>query len=127
MRDMYIGHMRMCVMRSCFKSARPACHTHSLCSPHTPIHTRAQIWRLFANFFYFGNFGIDFFFHMFFLVRYSRMLEEGSFRGRTADFLLLLFYGMFVMLVRLCVCVCVCVCVCQRERERERERESVRA
>lgn len=58
-----------------------------------------QVWRLLTNFFYFGNFGIDFFFHMFFLVRYSRMLEEGSFRGRTADFLVLLLYGMVFMLV----------------------------
>eukprot|EP00048_Salpingoeca_helianthica_P003863 m.71305 g.71305 ORF g.71305 m.71305 type:complete len:236 (+) comp12937_c1_seq2:831-1538(+) len=58
-----------------------------------------EFWRLFANFFYFGNFGIDLFFHMFFLVRYSRMLEEGSYRGRTADFLVLLVYGMVFMLI----------------------------
>ena len=30
---------------------------------------------------------------MFFLVRYCRMLEEGSFRGRPADFLLMLLFG----------------------------------
>eukprot|EP00455_Lapot_gusevi_P008632 TRINITY_DN1378_c0_g1_i3.p1 TRINITY_DN1378_c0_g1~~TRINITY_DN1378_c0_g1_i3.p1 ORF type:complete len:147 (-),score=21.65 TRINITY_DN1378_c0_g1_i3:116-556(-) len=34
---------------------------------------------------------------MFFLVRYSRSLEEGSFRGRTADFFWMLFLGAVVM------------------------------
>lgn len=37
--------------------------------------------------------GIDFLFHMFFLVRYSKALEEGSFRGRPADFLWMLLLG----------------------------------
>jgi len=45
-----------------------------------------EIWRLITSFLYFGNFSIDFIFHMFFISRYSRMLEEGSFRGRTADY-----------------------------------------
>eukprot|EP01135_Chromosphaera_perkinsii_P002756 Nk52_evm124s226 gene=Nk52_evmTU124s226 len=49
-----------------------------------------QYWRLITNFLYFGDLGLDFLLHMFFLVRYSRMLEEGSFRGRTADFLWML-------------------------------------
>ena len=51
------------------------------------------MWRLFTNFFFFGAISLDFFFHMFFLVRYCRMLEEGSFRGRPADFLLMLLFG----------------------------------
>ena len=54
------------------------------------IWDNGQYWRLFTNFLYFGDFGLDFLLHMFFLVRYSRMLEEGSFRGRTADFLWML-------------------------------------
>merc|ERR1712190_632955 len=37
--------------------------------------------------------GLDFLFHMFFLARYCRMLEEGSFRGRTADFFFMLLFG----------------------------------
>ncbi|KAI9019858.1 Der1-like family-domain-containing protein [Hyaloraphidium curvatum] len=49
-----------------------------------------QYWRLVTSFLYFGNFSVDFLFHMFFLVRYSRALEEGSFRGRTADFVWML-------------------------------------
>jgi len=35
---------------------------------------------------------------MFFLVRHSRLLEEGSFRGRTGDFLFLYLFGAVVLL-----------------------------
>ena len=54
-------------------------------------------WRLVTNFAYFGTFSVDFLFHMYFLVRYSRLLEEGDFRGRTSEFAVMLFFGMFVM------------------------------
>ena len=47
--------------------------------------------------------GLDFVFHMFFLVKYSKSLEEGSFRGRSADFLwMLLFGGAFLHVGVLC-------------------------
>jgi len=59
-----------------------------------------QIWRLFTNFFFFGMFSVDFLFHMYFLVRYSRLLEDGHFRGRTADFVFMLSLGATAMLVR---------------------------
>lgn len=59
---------------------------------------KAQLWRLLSNFLFFGTFGIDFVFHMYFLCRYSRLLEENSFRGRTADFVWMLFLGALVML-----------------------------
>lgn len=36
---------------------------------------------------------LDFLFHMFFLARYCKLLEETSFRGRTADFLFMLLFG----------------------------------
>ena len=61
---------------------------------------KLQLWRLFTNFFFFGALGVDFLFHMFFLARYCRLLEEGSFRGRTADFALMLAFGGLLM----CVC-----------------------
>ena len=32
-----------------------------------------EVWRLVTNFLYFGNFSIDFIFHMFFLVRYCKV------------------------------------------------------
>jgi len=51
-----------------------------------------EIWRLLTNFFFFDQFGLNFLFHMFFLVRHSRMLEEGSFRNRTADFFFMYFF-----------------------------------
>jgi hypothetical protein len=52
---------------------------------------REQVWRLFTNFFFFGMPSLDFGFHMYFLVRYCRLLEEGpSFRGRSADFFTML-------------------------------------
>ena len=35
---------------------------------------KGQFWRLFTNFFFFGMFSVDFLFHMYFLVRYSRLL-----------------------------------------------------
>ena len=58
---------------------------------------KLQLWRLITNFLFFGAVGVDFLFHMFFLARYCRLLEEGSFRGRTGDFVLMLFFGGLVM------------------------------
>jgi Derlin-2/3 len=52
-----------------------------------------EVWRLVANFFYFGKLDLDFLFHMFFLARYCKLLEETSFRGRTADFFFMLLFG----------------------------------
>ena len=41
--------------------------------------------------------GLDFVFHMFFPIKYSKSLEEGSFRGRSADFLWMLLIGTVVL------------------------------
>eukprot|EP00884_Botryococcus_braunii_P003480 jgi/Botrbrau1/13132/Bobra.0187s0087.1 len=57
------------------------------------IFMKGEVWRLLTNFLYFGNLGLDFIFHMFFLVKYCKQLEEGSFRGRSADFLWMLLFG----------------------------------
>lgn len=54
---------------------------------------QCQYWRLITNFFYFGRLDLDFLFHMFFLARYCKLLEETSFRSRTADFFYMLFFG----------------------------------
>ncbi|KAI3634726.1 hypothetical protein MIR68_007107 [Amoeboaphelidium protococcarum] len=59
-----------------------------------------EYWRLITNFLYFGSFGIDFVFYLFFLVRYCRMLEEGSFRGRSADYL---WFIMLTAAILLCI------------------------
>ncbi|KAI2580844.1 DERL2 isoform 12, partial [Pan troglodytes] len=54
-------------------------------------------WRLITNFLFFGPVGFNFLFNMIFLYRYCRMLEEGSFRGRTADFVFMFLFGGFLM------------------------------
>mmetsp|Transcript_35178 Transcript_35178/g.48979 ORF Transcript_35178/g.48979 Transcript_35178/m.48979 type:complete len:245 (+) Transcript_35178:160-894(+) len=64
----------------------------------TLIFNKGQFWRLMTNFFFFGaSFSLDFLFHMFFLVRYSKQLEENAFRGKTADFFYFLLIGAMVM------------------------------
>ncbi|KAG0230337.1 hypothetical protein BGW41_002557 [Actinomortierella wolfii] len=57
-----------------------------------------EYWRPITTFLYFGPLGLDFVFHMFFLVRYSRMLEEGSFYGRTVDYAWMLFLSASALL-----------------------------
>lgn len=59
------------------------------------IFSQGQVWRLITSYLFFGVFSVEFLFHMYFLVRYSRLLEEGDFRGRTANYLLMLLFGIF--------------------------------
>jgi len=66
----------------------------NLISPHKlylrPLQTmHHEYWRLITNFLFFGTLDLNFIFHMFFLVRYSKFLEQGSFRDRTADYFFL--------------------------------------
>uniref|UniRef100_A0A6N2N5P0 Derlin n=2 Tax=Salix viminalis TaxID=40686 RepID=A0A6N2N5P0_SALVM len=56
-----------------------------------------EFWRLVTNFLYFRKMDLDFMFHMFFLARYCKLLEENSFRGRTADFFYMLLFGASVL------------------------------
>jgi hypothetical protein len=42
------------------------------------IFRKGEVWRLLTNFFFFGSLGLDFVFHMFFLVKYCKSLEEGA-------------------------------------------------
>ncbi|KAK1304990.1 Derlin-2.2 [Acorus calamus] len=56
-----------------------------------------EIWRLITNFLFFGKMDLDFLFHMFFLARYCKLLEENSFRGRAADFFYMLLFGATVL------------------------------
>ncbi|KAM9329914.1 derlin-3 [Gastrophryne carolinensis] len=64
------------------------------------IFKKLQIWRLLTNFLYFGHLGFGFFFNMLFMYRYCKMLEESTFRGRTADFVFMFLFGGF--LITLC-------------------------
>ncbi|KAK9721417.1 Der1-like family [Popillia japonica] len=59
---------------------------------------QGQIYRLVTTFLFFGTFGFNFFFNMIFTYRYCRMLEEGSFRDRTADFVMMFLFGAVFMI-----------------------------
>lgn len=54
---------------------------------------QGQVWRLVTTFLFFGTIGFSFLFNMIFTYRYCRMLEEGSFRGKTADFIMMFVFG----------------------------------
>lgn len=58
-----------------------------------------QVWRLVTTFLFFGTVGFNFLFNMIFTYRYCRMLEEGSFRGRTADFFYMFLFGGLIMIL----------------------------
>ncbi|GFR01385.1 derlin-2 [Trichonephila clavata] len=58
-----------------------------------------QVWRLFTTFLFFGTFGFNFLFNIIFTYRYCRMLEEGSFRGRPADFFYMFLFGGTLMII----------------------------
>ncbi|KAJ0395721.1 hypothetical protein P43SY_006369 [Pythium insidiosum] len=63
------------------------------------IFLKGQVWRLLSSFLFFGTFSLDFVFHMYFVFRYTRLLEEGSFRGRTADFVYMLTIGAVIIVL----------------------------
>ncbi|XP_048509985.1 derlin-2 isoform X2 [Athalia rosae] len=63
------------------------------------ITTLAVLWRLITTFLFFGTVGFNFFFNMIFTYRYCRMLEEVSFRGRTADFVMMFIFGGICMII----------------------------
>ena len=63
------------------------------------IFHEGEVWRLITNFLFFGKFSLEFVFHMYFLMRYCRLLEENSFRGRTSDFVFMLLLSALFMTV----------------------------
>lgn len=58
-----------------------------------------QLWRLVTTFLFFGTIGFNFLFNMTFTYRYCRMLEEGSFRGKSSDFIMMFIFGGALMIV----------------------------
>lgn len=52
-----------------------------------------------TNFLYFGPISLDFFFHIFFFLRYSKMLEENTFHGHKADYVWLLIVSCTLLLL----------------------------
>jgi len=60
--------------------------------PNLTMSLASQYWRLLTTFLYFGPFSLDLLFHIYFLQRYARLLEESS--GRSpAHFSWLLLYA----------------------------------
>lgn len=57
-----------------------------------------QVWRLITTFLFFGTIGFNFLFNMTFTYRYCRMLEEGSFRGKSSDFVMMFIFGGALMI-----------------------------
>ncbi|KAJ2805908.1 hypothetical protein H4R20_001902 [Coemansia guatemalensis] len=47
---------------------------------------RGEYWRLFTTFLFLGGFSLDWMLNIYFIVRYCRDLEEGSYLNRPADF-----------------------------------------
>lgn len=71
----------------------PAFHCPSPICDALLITLYLQYWRLLTTFLYFGPFSLDLLFHVYFLQRYARLLEESS--GRSpAHFSWLLLYAM---------------------------------
>lgn len=57
-----------------------------------------QYWRLVTNFLFNGEFGLPFFWNMYLLMFYCSGLEELSFRGKSADFVFMLFTSAMLLL-----------------------------
>lgn len=60
---------------------------------------RGQLWRIPTSLAYFGPFSIDFLFNLVFATRYSRMLEENHYAGHKADFVYLLLFSSFILVL----------------------------
>lgn len=108
MADLFSWYYEIPLVSRCYLTAAFAITTAcflELVSPLTLYYnydlvmTKGQYWRLFTSFLFFGTFSLDFVFHMYFVLRYCRLLEEGAFRGRTADFVGLIIYGSVFMLI----------------------------
>lgn len=68
-------------------------------NPHLILY-RLQLWRFITTFLFFGSsVGMGFFFNIIFTYRYCRMLEEGSFRGRSSDFVVMFVFGATLMAI----------------------------
>ncbi|EGG21307.1 derlin-2 [Cavenderia fasciculata] len=60
------------------------------------IMNKYEVWRLLTNFLFFDVLTLNFVLH---IVRNSKLLEEGSFRGRSADYIYMFLFGIISLLV----------------------------
>lgn len=61
------------------------------------IFKKYQIWRIFTNFFYFGNFSLSLIFHLILFFRNSKFLEKSVFNGNSADYIYFLLTSIIVL------------------------------
>jgi len=61
------------------------------------IFKKYQIWRIFTNFFYFGNFSLSLIFHLILFFRNSKYLEKSVFKGNSADYIFFLIVSIIVL------------------------------
>ncbi|XP_030448656.2 derlin-1 [Syzygium oleosum] len=66
---------------------------------YEPVFKQFQVWRLFTNFFFLGKFSVNFGIRLLMIARYGVQLEKGPFERRTADFLWMMIFGAFSLLV----------------------------
>eukprot|EP01104_Vermistella_antarctica_P004734 TRINITY_DN15160_c0_g1_i1.p1 TRINITY_DN15160_c0_g1~~TRINITY_DN15160_c0_g1_i1.p1 ORF type:complete len:217 (+),score=41.42 TRINITY_DN15160_c0_g1_i1:322-972(+) len=92
------GYMTGCIVTTLLVQLDVISPLELYLNMHTVIQ-KYEYWRLVTNFLFMGRFGLGFIFHMFFIVRHSRMLEENSFRGRTGDYFFLWLFGAVVLLI----------------------------
>jgi hypothetical protein len=58
-----------------------------------------QLWRLITAFLFHGRLGFPFLMRMVFLLQYGKMLEQGTFFNRTADYIFMLAFGAVALLL----------------------------
>ena len=63
------------------------------------IFKKYQFWRLFTSFFYYGDIGLSFFFHMILFFRNSKFLESSVFKGNSADYIFFLLFSITFILI----------------------------
>ncbi|KAM1072700.1 hypothetical protein FF1_017930 [Malus domestica] len=71
----------------------------SIALVHKLVFLHLQVWRLFTNFFFLGNFSVNFGIRLLMIARYGVQLEKGPFDRRTADFLWMMVFGATTLLV----------------------------
>lgn len=63
------------------------------------VFKKLQVWRLITCFFFLGGFSINFGIRLLMLARYGVQLERATYDRRTADFLWMMMFGAFSLLV----------------------------
>ena len=63
------------------------------------IFKKYQFWRLFTSFFYYGDIGLSFIFHMILFFRNSKFLENSVFKGNAADYIFFLLFSITFILI----------------------------